>query len=99
MSKGLTYTREWTPLGGGHWQGTVHYQHDEYGRPSGRGVRWTNKGGEIQFATTGHGGIGAETAALYAEALLKAIAEANESIDWCEPANPSIGETNTYGGE
>ena len=94
MIKFLTKTREWYPLGGGQWQGKVYYQNDANGQPK-TAVRWTNKNGKIEIATTGHGGIDTDTAKAYADALLIAIAEAQDATEW----GPGGDAPETYGGE
>jgi hypothetical protein len=69
-------TKEWrtTAFGEGYWEGTVDYTNNS------RGVRWTTQGGEIQIATTGHGGIDADTALAMADAIRVAVARATNAL-------------------
>lgn len=79
---GVTLSRYWHRLGQ-YWSGSVYYQHDEYGRPQGLGVRWeAPRDGEILIATTGHGGITVDTAKGYATALTVATEIATDSLTW-----------------
>lgn len=82
---GVTLDRHWTrktSRGKGYWSGIIWYAHDEYGRGHGYGVRWTTSGNEVKIATTGHGGIGPDTAKRYATALTLAAETAADALTW-----------------